>query len=209
MIAPPRPPSHDELEALIREARERQLRRRLLGAAGVAIAAAVGLSIYAFVTGTGASNVAPPAAQGSRASAPVCGSSQLSATAGFQGATQSMLGGVTLQNTSSVACSLPAARPRVTISWRGKQLPTLERGMSTAPPWPRAHVLSPGAKADVSFQWWSCTGSYPKAAVRPTFVLRFGHGLLVTARSGDVTPRFCGGLGGRRPLDVSRALVNG
>ena len=42
MIAPPRPPSHDELEALIKEARARQLRRRLLGAAGVAIAAALG-----------------------------------------------------------------------------------------------------------------------------------------------------------------------
>jgi hypothetical protein len=51
MIAPPRPPSHDELEALIKEARARQLRRRLLGVAGVAIAAALGLSIYAFVTG--------------------------------------------------------------------------------------------------------------------------------------------------------------
>jgi hypothetical protein len=37
-LAPPKP-SHDELEALIKEARQRQLRRRLLGAAGVAIAA--------------------------------------------------------------------------------------------------------------------------------------------------------------------------
>src|SRR6476659_4818168 len=51
MIAPPKPPSHDELEALIKEARARQLRRRLLGAAGVAIAAALGISIYAFVIG--------------------------------------------------------------------------------------------------------------------------------------------------------------
>ena len=38
MIAPPKPPAHDELEALIKEARERQLRRRLLGAAGIAVA---------------------------------------------------------------------------------------------------------------------------------------------------------------------------
>jgi hypothetical protein len=51
MIAPPRPPFHDELEALIKEARQRQLRRRLLGAAGVAIAAALGLSIYASLSG--------------------------------------------------------------------------------------------------------------------------------------------------------------
>jgi hypothetical protein len=47
MIAPPRPPSHDELEALIKEARARQLRRRLLGAASIATAAAAGLGIYA------------------------------------------------------------------------------------------------------------------------------------------------------------------
>ena len=51
MVAPPRPPSHDELAALIKEARARQLRRRLLGTTGVAIAAALGLSTYAFVTG--------------------------------------------------------------------------------------------------------------------------------------------------------------
>jgi len=51
MIAPPRPPSRDDLEALIEEARARQLRRRLLGAAGVAIAAALGLSVYALTIG--------------------------------------------------------------------------------------------------------------------------------------------------------------
>lgn len=51
MLAPPRPPPHDELEALIKEARARQLRRRLLGAAGVAIAAALGLAIYALTIG--------------------------------------------------------------------------------------------------------------------------------------------------------------
>jgi hypothetical protein len=51
MIAPPRPPSHDELEALIKEARARQLRRRLLGAAAVAIATALALGVYAVVDG--------------------------------------------------------------------------------------------------------------------------------------------------------------
>jgi hypothetical protein len=51
MIAPPRPPSRDELEALIKEARARQLRRRLLGAAAVALAAALGLSMYALTIG--------------------------------------------------------------------------------------------------------------------------------------------------------------
>ena len=208
MIAPPKLPSRDELELLIKEARERQMRRRLLGAAGVAIAAALGLSIHAWVTGGKVDSVAQPPARGSGPSAPLCQSSQLSASAGFQGATQTMLGGVTLQNVNATACSLPTRRPQMRIAWRGKQLPTQERKMTTGPTWPLARVLVPGAKADVFFQWLSCGGSGPQAAVRPTFLLRFGHRLLVTAASKDVTPAFCGGLGGRRFLGVSRALVN-
>jgi hypothetical protein len=66
MIAPPKPPSHDGLEALIKEARERQRHRRLLAVAGVAIAAALGLSMYAFVS-AGAQR--PGAASGVRPSA--------------------------------------------------------------------------------------------------------------------------------------------
>jgi hypothetical protein len=52
MIAPPKPPAPDELEALIKEARERQLRRRLLGAAALAVVAAAGLGIYALAAGS-------------------------------------------------------------------------------------------------------------------------------------------------------------
>ena len=205
MIAPPKPPSHDELEALIKEARARQLRRRLLAAAGVAIAAGLGLSVYALTVG--GNRPTSGATQRGPASVPLCRSDQLSGSAGFQGATQTMLGDVTLINTSQTACSLPQQRPGVSIRWHGKQLQTEEEPNPNAPPWPRAHVLAPGAKAGVYFQWFSCGGSGPKAAVRPTFALRFGHGLLVTARSADVTPPFCGGLGGRRTLGVSPALV--
>lgn len=207
MIAPPRRPSDDELEALIKEARERQLRRRLLGAAGVAVAAALGLSVYALAAGS--RDEGPATASGSATAAALCRSDQLSGSAGFQGATKSMLGGITLRNTSASACSLPAVRPFVSISWRGKRLQTKEGANPNAPPWPRAHVLASGARAGVYFQWWSCGGPGPRAAVRPTFTLRFGRGLVVTARSGDVTPAFCGGLGGRRALGVSEALVYG
>ena len=118
-----------------------------------------------------------------------------------------MLGSVTLQNTSAAACSLPATRPLASIRWRGKRLQTKEGANPNAPPWPLAHVLATGAKAGVYFQWFSCGGPGPRAAVRPTFVLRFGHGLLVTARSADVTSPFCGGLGGQRALGVSPVLV--
>ena len=75
MIAPPRPPSHDELEALIKEARARQLRRRLLGAAGVAIAAAVGLSLSALGTGGATRSSAAPGKSPAQAGAP-CGVAQ-------------------------------------------------------------------------------------------------------------------------------------
>src|SRR5437763_177586 len=51
MIAPPRSPSPVEIEALIKEARERQLRRRLVAAAGIAVAAALGLGVYAVAIG--------------------------------------------------------------------------------------------------------------------------------------------------------------
>jgi Domain of unknown function (DUF4232) len=208
MIAPPKPPARGELEALIKEARERQLRRRLLGAVGVAIAAALSLSIYALTIGGGVNTVAQPPAEGGRASTPLCRSNQLAASAGFQGATQTMLGSVTLVNKSGTACSVPQRRPLVSLTWRGKPLATSERKMLTGPPWPRAHILAPGAKAVVFFQWWSCDGPGPRATVRPTFALRLGPGLSVTARSNTVTPAFCGGLGGRRFLDVTHTLVS-
>jgi Protein of unknown function (DUF4232) len=118
-----------------------------------------------------------------------------------------MLGAFTLTNTSATACSLPRQHPLVSISWHGEHLQTAEGPNPNAPPWPRAHVLAPGEKADVYFQWFSCGGRGPKEAVRPTFGLRFGHVLVVTARSTDVTPAFCSGLGGTRNLDVSPPLI--
>jgi photosystem II stability/assembly factor-like uncharacterized protein len=51
VVAPPEPPPPDELEALIPEARARQRRRWLFLAAGVAIAAGVGLAIWAAIPG--------------------------------------------------------------------------------------------------------------------------------------------------------------
>jgi uncharacterized protein DUF4232 len=72
MIAPPKPSSHDDLEALIKEARARQLRRRLLGAAGITVAAAVGLSVYALFTGP--ADTSATAGRGGPRAAAACGS---------------------------------------------------------------------------------------------------------------------------------------
>lgn len=180
MIAPPRPPTPDELQALIKEARERQLRRRLLGAAAVAVAAAVGLSIYAFVTSGSVSGVTP--ANADRAGAPLCRSSQLSASAGWQGATQSMLGGAGITNTSDSACSLPAGRPAVNISWQGRTLAVRERGPSPVFPAGKAlQVLEPRATATVYLQWWNYCGPAVNIKVPPVVHLRFGDRLVVRA----------------------------
>jgi hypothetical protein len=180
MLAPPRPPSHDELEALIKEARERQLRRRLLGAATIAIASAVGLSLYAFLTSGTVDSVT--SAHAGRATGPLCRASQLSAGAGWQGATQSMLGGAAITNTSVAACSLPAGRPAVRIDWQGRTLSTQER----KPPKPFGpgkplRVLAPGATAEIFLQWWNYCGGRVDLKAAPTVYLRFRSGLVVKA----------------------------
>jgi hypothetical protein len=177
VIAPPRPPT-DELEALIKEARERQLRRRLLAAAGVAIAAALGLSVYAFATGRSVNQVAP--ANAGRPTGALCRASQLSATAGWQGATQSMAGGTTLTNTSNVVCSLPAGPPILRIRWQGRTLALRERRFAP-PPGKPVRILEPGAEATIFLQWWNYCGTAVTLKVPPTVFLRLRDGLAVSA----------------------------
>src|SRR5690242_10716063 len=188
MLAPPRPPSHDELEALIKEARARQLRRRLLGAAGVAIASAVALSAYAFTLGDGGR--ASPVSGSGRVAPPECRASQLSATAALNGATGSMAGFATLTNTSLTTCSMPAGLPRVDIFWRGEQMPARQKEFTGSGGGP-IHMLAPGRAAFVHLDWSEWCGT-PSAGtvIRPTFKLRFG-GLVVAARARQMTPPRC------------------
>ncbi|HEU5243747.1 MAG TPA: DUF4232 domain-containing protein [Gaiellaceae bacterium] len=179
MIAPPRPPSRDELELLIKEARARQLRRRLLGAAGVAIAAAFALGVYAIATGGSAR---PTADHAPRAGAPVCRSSQLSGSAWFNGATGSLFGGVMISDTSHSACSLPHVRPVVRISSPGRQVTIRETAAKPLDPnaVPR---LAHGAMAQVYLEWSNWCGKPPTA-----LTLRFGHDLQVAAPLVDTQP---------------------
>jgi hypothetical protein len=205
MIAPPKPPAHDELEALIKEARARQLRRRLLGAAGVAVAAAVGIIIYAFITGGAVSNVPQQPTEGGRARVSLCRSSQLSMSIGGQGATQMILGGALITNTGGEACALPNGRPVVRLTWQG-------RPMQVAEPVPKpgevqsgrpAHILASGAKALISMRMGNWCGF--QAPGLPTFRLVFGDGLTLSA-PGLGAP-ICIGPGSPAFLDVSAPLV--
>lgn len=199
MIAPPKPPSHDELEALIKEARARQLRRRLLGAAGVAIAAAIGLGAYAVTTGGNPGILAQPPASGGRATGPKCRAAQLSASVGFQGATQTDVGSAEIKNTGDRACSLPAGWPHVRLTSDGKTLVVHQQRplRSGGPPRPPARVLAPGQQAVLEMQWGNWCGSphapvsqggEPLTLLEVTFLLRFGARLAVAAESPGTPP---------------------
>jgi hypothetical protein len=212
MIAPPKPPSHDELEALIKEARARQLRRRLLGAAGVAIVAALGLSIYAVVSGGSPSGLAQLRSTAGLATGPRCRSQQLAVGFAFQGTTQTFAGGPTLRNTSGFTCSLPSGRPEFLIVWRGKALriPVRPGGkLLIAPPLPRAHLLAPGRRAFIPMRWFALPdigGGVPPPRLRklclrqtgqnfrPQVELRYPDGLSLAARATGLSLPDCGPL---------------
>ena len=182
MIAPPKPPSHDDLEALIKEARERQLRRRLLGAAVIAIAAAIGLGIYALAIDGGRG-----ATTGGSVTAAlrVCRSSQLSTSAEFAAAAGTTFLPIALKNPSSRACALPKGRPVVQILFRAKRLPIKQQLWSAPRDFgrPAGRMLSAGGTAYVELAWrdWC-----PHPATAPTtgnvrLLLHFRDGLRIAA----------------------------
>jgi hypothetical protein len=183
ILAPPKPPPQEELEALIKEARQRQLRRRLLGAAVVASAAMLGLAIHALTNdGRAKIDASSPAA----ARPPLCRSTQVSSSAGVAAAAGTVFDPVTVANTSSHACSLPAGIPHLHVVFRGKVFPIKQvpwgfglSGFGT----PAGHVLKPGRKAFVEVSWRDFC-PHPAAAPQTgsvTIALRFADGLRTTA----------------------------
>ena len=180
MLAPPKPPSHDDPGALIKEARERQLRRRLVGAAGVAIVAALGLSAYALAIGGGGHG--RRAGGSASAGAPLCRASQLAASFGPGGAAGTDLGGLIVRNTAGTACSLPAGRPDVNVTFRGEPLRTVERSWPPAENFgrPARRLLAPGARAFLEIGWGDdCMTVTTTAPSSPdaTLRVRFRDGL--------------------------------
>ena len=188
MIAPPKPPSHDELEALIKEARARQLRRRLLGAAGIAIAAAVGLAVYALTSGGGflSTNGDSLGLDG----APNCRSSRLKTEPVFFEGVPGARAGVGITNASAAACSLPSGIPHIRLFWHGQRLAV--RQIRVAHPFrqagePVVHVLRPGKSAQIDFDWRNWCGrpklsNYPRDF--PTLRFEFRGGLASGPGSG-------------------------
>jgi Protein of unknown function (DUF4232) len=184
MIAPPKPPVHDEPEALIKEAREHRRRRHLLTAAGVAIAAALGLGIYALAGGVGHPSTTGSSARGG---APPCRAPDLATTAEAGAGEGPGNAGASIQlvDTSSHACVLPNGIPTVTFTLHGKTAPAEERKM--APPYtqlgPRAEpLLVPGRKVMYMLDW-SATCPSPGPALsrgeRAVVTLGFRNGLRI------------------------------
>jgi hypothetical protein len=182
MIAPRRPQTRDELEALIKEARARQLRRRLLGAAAVAITAAIALSGYALTLG-GRPGPADRPARGVRA-VPLCRASQLSASSYWNGAGGTRINFFTIANRGGSSCSLPSGRPVALLSRDGSLLHVQESRpddrFGFAPRAKPLRTLAPGRKAAVYMQWANWCGR-PRAGLTTTVALRFADGLLVAA----------------------------
>jgi hypothetical protein len=195
--SPPRPPSAEELEALIREARDRQRRRRLLGAAGVAIVSAVGISLYAV---TGGQTGTPAARKAPGGGLPLCRSSQLSTSASLSGDAGTALDPTFITNTSNATCALPTGRPVVRITFRGKPIATRETSWGPSIQWgttPAGPVLKPGEKVYVELGWsaFFC----PRPAQAPTtgrvmLTLLFRGGLKLTTP--ETTPEGVPGLPG-------------
>jgi len=207
MIAPPKPPAHDELAALMKQARERQLRRRLLGAAGVAVAAAITLGIYALTIGDSSVESALNGPGG----VPLCRTSQISVS--FP-----MLIGVispgrtglfVMENKSSSACSLPLRPPTASVTHHGvrlsvRQVPGHGVFLGAWAPLRATHLLQPGGRAAISSYWQNWCGAH---SYRPMYIehYRFGSQLSVSFPIGPHP--YCAARGAPSTIRVSRPIL--
>jgi hypothetical protein len=110
------------------------------------------------------------AAPGSAATVPLCTAPAVSASFGGQGATQSLLGWVTVTNHARAACRL-SGRPAIAMRGGSPHELLRERAIGTAVMWPGQRfsatiVLAPGRSASVLFQWFNWCN--PKAEAPPT-----------------------------------------
>jgi Protein of unknown function (DUF4232) len=136
-----------------------------------------------------------------------CSARQLRLSGGLSGATQSLLGTLTLTNRSGRACTLPA-RPRpVSIYMTGQLLPTLTVRMraSAAPPGIPTRTLPAHGHDAVGVQWRNWCGA-PRGRVRATLVLTIYSGVTPRLPLGVVTTPPCGDAKYSSTIAVSRFL---
>ncbi len=209
MIAPSKPQSPDELEALMKEARQRQMRRRLLGAAGVAVAAAIALGMYALTIGS--SNRSTESGPIGPGGVPLCRSSQISVSIpGLPGLIEEGRTGLfVMTNTSGSPCSLPLRPPRASVTLHGARLPVRQVGgrgivLASWQPLRPAHLLKPGGRAAISSYWSNWCGSH---SYRPVFTERFRFDSQLTVSLPIGPHPFCSDRGGPSKIRVSRPIL--
>jgi hypothetical protein len=147
------------------------------------VRAAVGVLAAVALAGAGA-------AQGSAATVPLCTASAVSASFGGQGATQSLLGTVTVTNHGRAACRL-SGRPAIAMRGGSRHELLRERAMDTARMWPGQRfsatiALASGRSASVLFQWFNWCN--PQAKAPPTSTAAGGRRpsqVLVTVAPGS------------------------
>jgi len=195
--SPPQPATQDDPEALIPEARDRQRRRRLIGATVIAVAAGLSLAFFAFASSGGfLGTIRDSLGLGSRP--PTCRSTQLKTGQLAPGLPAvfnhvSLLGvGITVvTNASHAACSLPA--PEVSIFSHGQKLGVRQIHAHAGPGRtafrvgqraPVIHVLRPGKSAQIDFTWRNWCGSPTLYGSRQlkTVRLRIGSALTVSGK---------------------------
>jgi hypothetical protein len=131
---------------------------------------------------------------------PVCGRPDLHASASFQGATGTDLGGLLVKNVGGLACTLPVT-PRIQLSWHNRPLAVRQVPFPSGwlarmnPGWATAlHLLAPGASGRVVLQWSNWCEPYPGrlGRFRPLVELKLPNqpGVLA-ARMGAVSAPSC------------------
>ena len=191
-VAPPKQPARNEPDALIPEARAHQWRRRLIGAAFVALAAGVALSIYAIAFGgAGQGTHTGGGKLNAVAAFPRCRSAELRLTGPrFNGAyTGHEVDNFTFTNVSAHACVL-RGWPNVSLvlsdrvvletAKRGRIRNGAERTGRLLPV--RAVQLSPQGSAS-----FDVVSSAPFASSHPRCVRAFGE--LITPPGGRLPMR--------------------
>jgi Protein of unknown function (DUF4232) len=131
VASPPRPRTQDELDALVREARARQRRRRLIGAAAVAVVGATALISYAFASSPASHSgvVTPLVGPASTAS---CDPGQLAISLVRTGAVMGEEGGLLrFTNVSRSRCQLSGWPAVVAVEPDGKQIVSLSSAGGT------------------------------------------------------------------------------
>jgi hypothetical protein len=163
----------------------------------VRILAAASLSLGALLV-TGPAFPARSHSLSGGGTASLCNAAQLKASAGFQGATGSDLGGLSIKNTSGHPCALPLT-PRVSLIWHGISLAVRQVAFPTGwlkdqfPHTTPLHRLRAGQTALVVLQWWNWCGPQPLGrSFRGSVQLRLpGAASSLLAPVHNVTPPYC------------------